>query len=103
MLHVIPLVKVKPGIVASDPDERFLDGLLEQLEAKNVESLLETPEGVEVSARTKDGKPYLFVMNHNETTQSYDLGTAKAHDLLTNRELSGSVRVLKPVECNCSK
>ncbi|WP_091017372.1 MULTISPECIES: beta-galactosidase [Paenibacillus] len=80
--------------VASDPDERFLDGLLGQLAAaKNVESLLETPEGVEVSARTKDGKPYLFVMNHNETTQSYDLGTAKAHDLLTNRELSGSVEI----------
>lgn len=80
--------------VASDPDERFLDGLLGQLAAaKNVESLLETPEGVEVSARTKDGKPYLFVINHNATTQSYDLGTAKAHDLLTNRELSGSVEI----------
>lgn len=80
--------------VASDPDERFLDGLLGQLAAaKNVESLLETPEGVEVSARTKDGKPYLFVMNHNATTQFYDLGTAKAHDLLTNRELSGSVEI----------
>ncbi|WP_339300625.1 beta-galactosidase [Paenibacillus sp. FSL R5-0623] len=80
--------------VASDPDERFLDGLLGQLAAaKNVESLLATPEGVEVSARTKDGKPYLFVMNHNATAQSYDLGTAKAHDLLTNRELSGSVEI----------
>ncbi|WP_340029958.1 beta-galactosidase [Paenibacillus sp. FSL H7-0940] len=80
--------------VASDPDERFLDGLLGQLAAaKNVESLLETPEGVEVSARTKDGRPYLFVMNHNATTQSYDLGTTKAHDLLTNRELSGSVEI----------
>ncbi|APO45127.1 beta-galactosidase [Paenibacillus xylanexedens] len=80
--------------VASDPDEHFLDGLLGQLAAaKNVESLLETPEGVEVSARTKDGKPYLFVMNHNATTQSYDLGTTKAHDLLTNRELSGSVEI----------
>ncbi|MGN7412170.1 beta-galactosidase [Paenibacillus sp. SAF-068] len=80
--------------VASDPDERFLDGFLGQLAAaKNVESLLETPEGVEVSVRTKDGKPYLFVMNHNATTQSYDLGTAKAHDLLTDRELSGSVEI----------
>ncbi|OMF17178.1 beta-galactosidase [Paenibacillus amylolyticus] len=80
--------------VASDPDERFLDGLLGQLAAaKNVESLLETPEGVEVSARTKDGKPYLFVMNHNASTQSYDLGTTKALDLLTKSELSGSVEI----------
>ncbi|WP_458126334.1 beta-galactosidase [Paenibacillus sp. Z3-2] len=80
--------------VASDPDERFLDGLLGQLAAaKNVESLLETPEGVEVSARTKDGKPYLFVMNHNASTQSYNLGTTKAHDLLTDRELSGSIEI----------
>lgn len=80
--------------VASDPEDRFLDDLLGQLAAaKNVKSLLETPEGVEVSARTKDGKPYLFVMNHNATTQSYDLGTTKAHDLLTDHELSGSVEI----------
>ena len=32
-------------------------------------------------------------MNHNATTQSYDLGTAKARDLLTNRELSGNVEI----------
>ncbi|PQP80118.1 beta-galactosidase [Paenibacillus sp. PCH8] len=80
--------------VASDPDERFLDGLLGQLAvAKNVESLLETPEGVEVSARTKDGKPYLFVMNHNASTQSYDLGAARVRDLLTDCELSGHVEI----------
>jgi len=80
--------------VASDPEERFLDGLLGQLAAaKNIHPLLETPDGVEVSARTKDGKQYLFVMNHNATTQSYDLGVCKAQDLLTDRELSGSVEI----------
>ncbi|MEY8744935.1 beta-galactosidase [Bacillales bacterium AN1005] len=80
--------------VASDPEERFLDGLLGQLAAdKNIHALLETPEGVEVSARTKDGKQYLFVMNHNASTQSYDLGATKLRELLTDRELTGNVEI----------
>ncbi|MCG7377003.1 beta-galactosidase [Paenibacillus sp. ACRSA] len=80
--------------VASDPEERFLDGLLGQLAAdKNIHALLETPEGVEVSARTKDGKQYLFVMNHNASTQSYDLGATKVRELLTDRELTGHVEI----------
>ncbi|KAF4325634.1 hypothetical protein G195_000604 [Phytophthora kernoviae 00238/432] len=80
--------------VASDPEDRFLDDLLGQLAAaKNIDSLLNTPEGVEVTARTKDGQQYLFVMNHNATAQSYDLGKAKAHDLLTDRSLSGTIEI----------
>lgn len=80
--------------VASDPEDRFLDDLLGLLAAaKNINSLLNTPEGVEVTARTKDGQQYLFVMNHNATAQSYDLGKAKAHDLLTDRSLSGTTQI----------
>ncbi|KOY13401.1 beta-galactosidase [Paenibacillus xylanivorans] len=80
--------------VASDPEDRFLDGLLGQLAAnKNIDSLLDTPEGVEVTARTKDGQQYLFVMNHNATAQSYDLGKGEAHDLLTDRPLSGMIEI----------
>jgi len=80
--------------VASDPEDRFLDGLLGQLAAaKNIESLLDTPEGVEVTARTKDGQRYLFVMNHNATAQSYDLGQTEARDLLTDRSLSGMIEI----------
>ncbi|UPK46162.1 beta-galactosidase [Paenibacillus pabuli] len=80
--------------VASDPEDRFLDGLLGQLAAsKKIDSLLDTPEGVEVTSRTKDGQQYLFVMNHNATAQSYDLGKAEAHDLLTDRSLSGKIEI----------
>ncbi|RAW17087.1 beta-galactosidase [Paenibacillus taichungensis] len=80
--------------VASDPEDRFLDGLLGQLATtKNIASLLDTPEGVEVTARTKDGQQYLFVMNHNATTQSYDLGQTEARDLLTDRSLSGTIEI----------
>ncbi|SEK19755.1 beta-galactosidase [Paenibacillus sp. OK003] len=80
--------------VASDPEDRFLDGLLGQLAAaKHIASLLDTPEGVEVTSRTKDGQQYLFVMNHNATAQSYDLGKAEAHDLLTDRSLSGTIEI----------
>ncbi|RAJ01150.1 beta-galactosidase [Paenibacillus pabuli] len=80
--------------VASDPEDRFLDDLLAQLAAaKNIDSLLHTPEGVEVTARTKDGQQYLFVMNHNATAQSYDLGETEARDLLTDRSLSGTIEI----------
>ncbi|WP_339277384.1 beta-galactosidase [Paenibacillus sp. FSL W8-0426] len=86
--------KGKAWYVATDPEERFLDVLLGKIAAdNNVESLLETPDGVEVSARTKDGKSFLFVMNHNASLQTYDLGEETAYELLTKRKLSGKVEI----------
>lgn len=80
--------------VASDPDNLFLEGLLAELAAeKNIKPLLETPQGVEVSARTKDGLTYLFVMNHNASPQSYDLGDSAVRELLTGRECTGQISI----------
>lgn len=80
--------------VASDPEDNFIDGLLKSLcDAKGIEPLLVTPTGVEVSRRSKDGQDYLFVMNHNTTEQSFELGQLEARDLLTETELQGSVQI----------
>ncbi len=80
--------------VASDPEDSFIDGLLKSLcDAKGIEPLLVTPAGVEVSRRSKDGQDLLFVMNHNATEQSFELGKIQARDLLTETDLNGSVQI----------
>ncbi|MDO7905896.1 beta-galactosidase [Paenibacillus sp. JX-17] len=80
--------------IGSDPEDSFIDGLLEQITAdKGIQPVLDTPAGVEASARYKDGKQFIFVMNHNAETESYDLKGLEAHDLLTDTRLSGSVDI----------
>ncbi|MFB5266518.1 beta-galactosidase [Paenibacillus enshidis] len=78
--------------VATDPDQPFLDSLLRQIcEEKGIRPLLEAPAGIEASMRTKNGKQYLFVMNHNAEAQTYDFGDRSARDLLSGTEITGSV------------
>jgi beta-galactosidase len=80
--------------LASDPEDKFIDGLLKSIcDSKGIEPLLETPVGVEVSRRSKNGQDYLFVMNHNATEQEFDLGKLQAHDLLTETDFKGSVQI----------
>lgn len=80
--------------VASDPESSFLDGLVDKIAAdKGIEQNLVTPEGVEVSRRVKDGISYLFVLNFNKGTCSYDLGDVQAEDLLTGTALSGTIQI----------
>lgn len=80
--------------VASSPDQPFLKGLLGYLAASHhIEPLLETPSGVEVSRRTKDGQSFLFVMNHNSNPAKLDLGKTERLDLLTRQKLSGSQEI----------
>ncbi|WP_211747593.1 beta-galactosidase [Paenibacillus sp. Marseille-Q4541] len=80
--------------VASDPESSFLDGLIDKIAAdKGIEPNLVTPEGVEVSRRVKDGISYLFVLNFNKETSSYDLGEVQAEDLLTGTSHNGTVQI----------
>ena len=80
--------------VASDPESSFLDGLVDKIAAdKGIEQNLVTPEGVEVSRRVKDGISYLFVLNFNKETSSYDLGDVQAEDLLTGTSHSGTIQI----------
>lgn len=80
--------------VASDPESSFLDGLVDKIAAdKGIEQNLVTPEGVEVSRRVKDGISYLFVLNFNKETCSYDLGDVQAEDLLTGTAHSGTIQI----------
>lgn len=80
--------------VASSPDSQFLQGFLANLcEEQGVKPLLETPAGVEVVERVKDGNSYLFIMNHNAEEMTFDAGSANQFDLLGSRQISGHVTI----------
>lgn len=80
--------------VATSPEPAFLKGLVGQIAAdKGIKPLLETPSGVEVTARAKDGETFLFIMNHNREPQTVDLNAIRGTDLLANEIVSGSVEI----------
>ncbi len=77
--------------VASSPEPKFLEDLaLHLCTEKNIEPLLETPIGVEVTRRNKEGENYLFLLNHNSDITTVNLGDVRGRDLLGSREVTGS-------------
>ncbi|MCR2804855.1 beta-galactosidase [Paenibacillus soyae] len=81
--------------VASSPDGEFLKAFVSELcREKGIEPLLQPTAGVEVTERSKDGKSYLFVLNHNAEDATVQLGDKPMRDLLNGGERSGAV-VLK--------
>ncbi len=86
--------KGKAYYIASDPEERFVADFIGQLcEAKGLKAPITTPAGVEVTQRVKEGKTFTFVLNHNDSDVQIDLGKEKRMDLLTERQLSGTVEL----------
>jgi beta-galactosidase len=80
--------------VASSPEPSFLDKLIVQLCAtKGIASLLDTPSNVEATFREKDGKRYLFLLNHNDEAELVNIGPLPHRDLLGGGEVSGEVKL----------
>ncbi|MEA3570394.1 beta-galactosidase [Paenibacillus phoenicis] len=80
--------------VASSPDAAFLQGFLKNLcDEKGIQPLLDAPAGVEVARRVKDGKAFLFLLNHNEGAAEVEIGSEGMKDLLAQTEVSGTVQV----------
>ncbi len=60
--------------LGSEPEPAFLEDFYGRiLDEKGVTPLLAAPEGVEVTVRHKNGRPILFVLNHNETAATVTL------------------------------
>ncbi|TYP71388.1 beta-galactosidase [Paenibacillus methanolicus] len=75
--------------VASSPEASFLQGFLGELCARRgIAPLPGVAQGVEATRRVKDGRSYLFVLNHNAEAASIDLKHGGT-DLLTGASLSG--------------
>ncbi|WP_160719474.1 beta-galactosidase [Bacillus sp. USDA818B3_A] len=84
--------KGKAYYVGTCPDKAFLTDFVKAVcEEKGVKPLLHVPEGVEVTERSKDGRSYLFVMNHNESPVEFEI--SKGTDLLSDKELNGTTKL----------
>lgn len=80
--------------VASSPESGFLQRLLKTIcDAKGIEPLLHTLPGVEVTRRSKEGKSYTFILNHNEEACELKLQAEPRRDLLTGELVSGTYRL----------
>lgn len=80
--------------VASSPEPAFLQGFLANLyESKGIKPLLKVPEGVEVAERLKDGRSFLFLLNHNPEDVTVELGVTASKELLSGQVVSGSLQL----------
>jgi beta-galactosidase len=82
----------KAYYVGTCPNAAFLTDFVHTIcEEKEVKPLLVTPEGVEVTKRSKEGKSYLFIMNHNADKVIIEVGEYK--ELLTGKEIKDTIAV----------
>lgn len=74
--------------IASDPEDRFLDYLYASiLQRHSIAPTFVASEGVEITARYKNGQPIWFVLNHNPYSVTVDFDGRNFHDLLTNESI----------------
>ncbi|SFO91708.1 beta-galactosidase [Salibacterium halotolerans] len=78
--------------VASSPEGDFLKDFLRDLcEKQGIDPLVtHADDGVEASERHRDSRSYLFLMNHNDRTSSFDIGERQTEDLLTGQKVTGA-------------
>ena len=78
--------------LGSDAEPAFLDTFYGGLvKGYGLQAELAAPQGVEVSVRHTARQPVIFVLNHNATPVTVDLGTRHFQSLLTDAALSGEL------------
>ncbi|WP_339321941.1 beta-galactosidase [Paenibacillus sp. FSL W8-0194] len=87
--------KGKAYYVATSAAPAFLRPFLAKLCAdQGVKPLVERlPEGVEAARRVKEGRSFLFLLNHNAEQAAVDVGSGKRRDLLSGQMLTGTVEL----------
>lgn len=84
----------KAYYVATSPEASFLQGFLGKLcNDKGIVPLVKAPEGLESVQRVKDGKSFLFLLNHTEGELSADIGPGSRTDLLSGTVFGGTATV----------
>lgn len=71
----------------------LMSGFVEQL---GVHPALNAPQGVEVAVRSKPGREFLFLLNHNEKPETVDLGGWSGKEMLTGKAVQGRI-ALEPL------
>jgi beta-galactosidase len=81
--------------LATQPDRSFFKEFMKHLcRLSGISALLEVPEGVEVSARNKDDRTFLFLLNHNVYPVSVALpADIQYQDLISKRIVAGSLAI----------
>lgn len=80
--------------IASSPDQTFIKDFVDTLcEEKSIKGLMTSAEGVEVTAREKEGVQYVFVLNHNDELSQFETGEATYEDVLTGKIYQGTGEV----------
>lgn len=78
--------------IASDPDDAFLDRFYgDLLRERAIAAPFDTPVGVEIAVRSKDEQKLIFLLNHNASAATVDVGGQSYRDLLTSETVSGEV------------
>jgi beta-galactosidase len=71
--------------LATDPDKQFLERFYDNiLQEYGITPALNAPKGVEITIRHKNGEAIVFVLNHNASSASVELGTRMFRDLLSD-------------------
>ena len=93
---VVTVNRVGPGhayYVASDPDDAFLDHFVGTLlDRHGIQAPLVVPRGLEVAVRERDGRSFVFVLNHTGEAAEVVLPEAMAlRDLLRDTPARGPI------------
>ncbi len=80
--------------VASSADAEFLKDLVNHLaEEKGFQTEFTAPTGVEITKRYKEGKCYLFVLNHTKETVQANIPNVAGFNLLTSEHVQDIVEI----------
>jgi len=80
--------------VASSADDEFLQDLVSHLaEEKGFQAEVTAPAGVEITKRYKDGKCFLFVLNHTKEAVLVNIPNVKGINLLTKEQVQERVDI----------
>lgn len=80
--------------VASSADDEFLQDLVSHLaEEKGFPAEFTAPVGVEITKRYKDGKCFLFVLNHTKEAVLVNIQNVKGINLLTKEQVQETVEI----------
>jgi beta-galactosidase len=81
--------------IASEPEERFLNDFYTRLlEEQQIQPVLATPAGVEVTRRDTTQGPLLFLLNHNAEGVQITLPAEwRYHDLIADKTVSATLQL----------
>lgn len=88
----------KAVYLGTKPEKKLVAEILSHYcQEKNVTPVLQTEEGVEAVLREKDGRSFLFLLNHKDTAVTVDLG-GSCRNLLEDRAEGGEGILIQSVE-----